>query len=334
MAEDGSAQPLPRRAPSSSRQVPGGKQRSGARPVRPAVLSEDALQRIRVALDSVRGEASPQDHAPRAKPPQEHAPHAELPQEHAPHAELPQEHTPHAERPASLPRRTPGTGKGPQPPAVISRPRLPSARPSLLRSPADEAPTVELPVLSISSYVASNTEEITAQPEPGTGRPADPPPAPAPRPPVQLQPDRHARIDGAAGLTEKPPVRRENEPGRREKEQGRREEEPDRRINMPTARTKAASRRAKALAIASRPGWRTRPSRSPKRARREAPVSLVEPTPQMALLFPEDPAPEEATAPRSALTWPKWARSGRHVAWLILALILVAAGSLVVLLAL
>jgi hypothetical protein len=328
MAEDGPAQPLPRRAPSSNRQVAGGKQRPGARPVRPAALSEDALQRIRDALDSVRGEASPQEHAPRAEPRQEHTSRAEPRQEHAPRAEprqeqasraeSPQEHAPRAERPASLPRRMPGTGKGPQPPAVIARPRLPSVRPSLPRSPADEAPTVELPALSISSYAAGNTEEITAQPEPDTARPADPPPAPAPRPPVQLQPNQQARTDGAAGLTEQPPVRQENE-------QGRREEESARRIKMPTARTKAASRRAKALAIASRPGRRTRPSRPPQRARRETLVSPVEPTPQMALLFPEDPAPEEATAPRSAPIWPKWARSGRHVAWLILALILVAA---------
>src|SRR5690242_11848615 len=184
MAEDGPAQPLPRRAPSSNRrQVSGGKQGPGPRPVRPAALSEDALQRIRHALDSVKGEGSPKGRAPRAESPQEHASRAE--------------------RPASLPRRMPGTGKGPQPPSVIARPRLPSVRPSLPRPPADEAPTVELPTLSISSYAGGNTEEITAQPEPDTAPPADPPPVPAPRPPVQLQSDREGRTDRATGLPEK-----------------------------------------------------------------------------------------------------------------------------------
>jgi hypothetical protein len=316
MAEDGPAQPLPRRAPSSNRrQVSGGKQGPGPRPVRPAALSEDALQRIRHALDSVKGEGSPQGRAPRAESPQERVPSGESPQEHAPRAG----------RPASLPRRMPGTGKGPQPPSVIARPRLPSVRPSLPRPPADEAPTVELSALSIS-HSGGNTEEITERPEPDAARPADPPPAPAPRPAARLQPDLQDRTDGAVGLPEKPP-------GSRGNEQGRRAKEPPRRIKMPTARTKAASRRAKTLAIAPRPGRRTQPSRPPQRARREAPASPVEPTPQMALLFPEDPAPEEATASRSAVIWAKWARSGRRVAWLILALVLVAAGSLAFLLA-
>jgi hypothetical protein len=310
MAEDGPAQPLPRRAPSSNKQVPGGKQGPRARPVRPPVLSQDAVQRIRDALDSVRAEASPQEQAPRA------------------------------ERPASLPRRTPGAGKTPQPPAVTARPRLPSPRPPPLRSPrlsplrsaADEAPTAELPALSISSHL-SGTEEIMAQPEPHTARPepdtaqpVDPPSAPAPPLPVPLRPARQDRTDGATGLPEKPPGRRKNKQGRLAKESAR-------RIKMSAVRAKADSRRTKTPAIASRPERKPRPSGPPKQARREAPGSPSEPTPQMALLFPEDPAPEEATAPPSALMWPQWARSGRRFAWLILALVIVAGGSLAVLLA-
>ncbi len=225
MAEDGPAQPLPRRAPSSNRRVPGGKQRPEARPVRPPALSEDALQRIRDALDSMRGEASPQEHAPRA------------------------------ERPASLPRRTPGAGKGPQPPAVIARPRLPSVRPSLPRPPADEAPTHELPPLSVSSYSGAQADEITVQPEPGPAPPADPPQVPAPPPPAQLEPDRQHRADGATGPPEKPSSRREHE-------QGRLAKEPARWIKMPTARTKAASRRAKTPAShRGQDGRRGRPGR-------------------------------------------------------------------------
>jgi hypothetical protein len=317
MADDSPAQPLPRRAPSSNRQAPGGKQRPAARP---AALSEDALQRIREALDSVRGEASRQERPPRA------------------------------ERPASLPRRTPGAGKGPQPPAVIARPRLPSLRPSLPRPPVDEAPTDELPALG-TSYSGSNAEEITARPDarpersaaqpwPGTARPVDSPQAPAPQPPARDQPDRHDGTDGAAALPENPPDHRENE-------QVRRAKEPARRTKRPVARTKASGRRAKAsgrqakasgrqakaLAPASRPAPKTRPSRLPKPARREAPGTPGEPMAQMALLFPEEPAPEEATVRPSAFTWPQWARWDRPIAWLVLALVLVAAGPIALLLA-
>ena len=306
MAEDGPAQPLPRRAPPSNRQAPGGKHKPEARPVRPAALSEDALQRIRDALESVRGEASPQERAPRA------------------------------ERPASLPRRTPGAGKGPQPPAIIARPRLPSLRPSLPRSPADEPPTDELPALG-ASYSGGNAEEITArpdaQPEPGAAGPADSPQAPAPQPPARDQPDRPDGTDGATALPEKPPARRENEQVRLAKEPARRIKTPAARAKAPGRRAKASSRWAKTLAPASRPVPKTRPSRLPKPARREAPGSPGEPMAQMALLFPEEPTPEEATVRPSAFTWPQWARWDRPVAWLILALVLVAAGPLALLLA-
>lgn len=108
---------------------------------------------------------------------------------------------------------------------------------------------------------------------------------------------------------------------------------------MPAARTKASghrakapSRQAKTLAPASRPASKTRPSRLPKPARREAPGSPGEPMAQMAPLFPEEPAPEEAAVRPSAFTRPQWARWDRPVTWLILALVLVAAGPLALLL--
>jgi hypothetical protein len=53
----------------------------------------------------------------------------------------------------------------------------------------------------------------------------------------------------------------------------------------------------------------------------------------MALLFPEEPPPEQATVRPPALTRPQLARWGRRIAWLILVLVLVTAGLLALLLA-
>src|SRR5690348_7977299 len=97
VAEDSGAQPLPRR-------VPGGKRGPGigqTGPLMRPALSEGDLQRIRAALDAAGDEASPQADAVTA------------------------------ERPASLPRRVRGADNGPEPPAHIARPELPT---SLLRS--------------------------------------------------------------------------------------------------------------------------------------------------------------------------------------------------------
>lgn len=295
MAEDSPGQPLPRRVSASNRHVPGNQQGRGARPVRQAALSEDALQRIRAALDSVRNEASPEVHAPRV------------------------------DRSASLPRRVPGAGKGPQPPAVIAGPRLSS----LPHSRADEASTEEFPALSVS-YSGGDTAEIRArpdaQPEPDAAPPAELPQAPAPRPPAQQQGDRQDRTDGATGLAEKPP-------GHRGNGQGRRARGPARRTFRPAARTKALGLRAKTLARALRPAP-TWPSR-PKPARGQAPVSPGEPTPQLALLFPEELPPEEATVRPPTRMWSQWARWGSpsRIAWLVLVLVLVSAGPLALLLA-
>jgi hypothetical protein len=317
MAEDSPAQPLPRRVSASDRHVPGGKQAPRARPVRPvrqAVLSEDALQRMRNALDSVKAEAPPEMH------------------------------TPHADGPASLPRRVPGAGKTPQPPAAIARPRPPS----LPRSRADEASTEEFPVLSVS-YPGDNTEETTtqpdAQPEPGTAPPAKVPQAPARRPSVQQQPDGRDRTNGATGLPEKPPGQQLNGQDRRAKGPARRAKGPARRAKSSATRTKAPGLRAKAPGLrAKAPGLRTkrsaaapspapatRPSRPSKPARQKASVSLGEPT-QMALLFPEEPPPEQPILRPPALTWPQWARRGSRITWLILVLVLVSAGPLALLL--
>ena len=145
MAEDNPAAPLPRRLPGSNRHGPGGREGPVNGPVGPAALPEDVLQRIRDALGSLREEASP-------------------------------EHAARAERPASLPRRVPGASKGPGPPAVIARPRLPSLPPALPRSRTDEAATGPAPSVSpagghteeITARPDANTEEITARPDANT----------------------------------------------------------------------------------------------------------------------------------------------------------------------
>ena len=53
----------------------------------------------------------------------------------------------------------------------------------------------------------------------------------------------------------------------------------------------------------------------------------------MAPLFPDEPAPEEATPRPPALSWPQRAPWGRRVLWLFLVLVLVSTGSLALLLA-
>jgi hypothetical protein len=101
MAEDGPTPPLPRRVPAGGRLAPGGGQWPEARPVRPTVLSEDVLRRIRDALGAGRDEASPEQHP-------------------APSG-----------RPASLSRRVPDASHGPAPPAppearIAPDPRAPA----------------------------------------------------------------------------------------------------------------------------------------------------------------------------------------------------------------
>ena len=299
MAEDSPAQPLPRRVSASDRHVPGGKQAPRAGPVRPvrqAVLSEDALRHMRNALDSVKAEAPPEMHALRAG------------------------------GSASLPRRVPGAGKRPQPPAAIARPRLPSR--------ADEAPTDEFPALSVS-YPGANAEETTAQPdaqpEPGTTPPAELLQAPAPRPSAQQQLDGRDRTDRAIGLPEKPPGHQENGQDRRAKGPARRTKSLATRMKPPGLRTKAAGLRTKRSAATPSPAPTTRPSRAPKPARQKASASPGEPT-QMAPLFPEELPPEQAILRPPTLTWPQRARWGSRITWLILALVLVSAGPLALLL--
>jgi len=53
----------------------------------------------------------------------------------------------------------------------------------------------------------------------------------------------------------------------------------------------------------------------------------------MAPLFPDEPAPEEATPRPPALSWPHQAPRGRRIVWLILVLVVVSSGSLALLLA-
>jgi hypothetical protein len=342
MAEDSPAPPLPRRVPAGDRQMPGGGQGPDAGPVRPAVLSEDVLQRIRDALGSIKDEAPPE------RPPAQ------------------------AERPASLPRRVPGAGKGPRPPAVIARPRLPFTPRPLPSSQAGEAAADEFPALSfteaggvteeiagrrpdagteeISGRPDAGTEEISGRPDAGTeefpgrpdagteeiagrpgagteeisGRPdagteevADRP-APAPRPGEGDPPDRHDHADGETGRPGQAPGQQKNGRGRR--------------VKRPARRAKVLGRRAKVPGTAPRPAP-ARPSRPRKPAPRKASAFPGEPTVQMAPLFPDEPAPEEATPRPPALSWPQRALWGRRVRWLFLLLLLVSTGLLALLLA-
>ena len=290
MAEDSPAAPLPRRVPGSNRHGPGGGG-AAAGPVRPAALPDDVLQRICDALVSLRENASPEQMA-------------------------------QAERPASLPRRLPGASKGPGPPAVIARPRLPSLPPAVPRSRTDEAAEDQFPSPSVSP-AGGHSEEITARPDPNTeehtaragpgkAASAGSRPDPVPRPREAERPDRHDQTDGETGRQEKAPGHQGNGQGRR---------------------AKRPARRAKAPGRAAKPAPPKRPSRPRRPAPRKAPTRPGEPVPRMALLFPEEPAPEQATMPPPTPLWPQRARGGRLIGWLILVIALVSAGSLALLLA-
>jgi hypothetical protein len=289
MAEDSPAAPLPRRVPGSNRRRPDGREPATG-PVRPAALPDDVLQRICDALVSMRESAPP-------------------------------EHTAQAERPASLPRRVPGASKGPGPPAVMARPRLPSPPPALPRSPTDEAAADQFPGVGVSparghakitARPDANTEDPSARPGPGKEASAGSRLGPVPRPREAERPDGHEQTDG--------------ETGRPERALGHQENGQDRRAKRPARRAKVPGRAAK-------PRPPERPSRPPQPASRKAPTRPGEPVPQMALLFPEEPAPEQATMPPPTPLRPQPARRGRLIGWLILVMALVSAGSLALLLA-
>ena len=342
MAEDSPAQPLPQRVPAGDRQIPGGRQEPDGGPVRPAVLSKDVLWRIRDALGSMKDEASPEG------PP-------------AP-----------AKRPASLPRRVPGAGKGPQPPAVIARPRLPFLPRPLPRSRAGEAAADDSPALSVS-HVGGVTEEIAGRPDARTeeiagrpdarteeiaGRPDARTEEIAGRPDARTEeiagrPDARteriawwpdATTEGIAGRAAPAPRPREaelpdrhdhtdGETGRPGKAPSHQENGQARRVKRPARRAKVLGRRAKVSAPDPKPAPSARPSRPRKPAPRKAPAFPGEPTAQVAALFPDESAPEEATPRPPALSWPHRVPWGRRIVWLGLVLVLVSTGSLALLLA-
>jgi hypothetical protein len=190
VAEDSGVPPLPRR-------VPGEQRRPGRGPSARPVLSDSVMQRILAALDTSGDKASPQDHA-------------------AP-----------TERPASLPRRVRGASNGPEPPALLARPKLPASSP---RSRSEEGPTEPVPVVS-ASMSSGVTEEIWAQPdiavqpEPATAVPTDPQPVPAQRSPAEQQPDRQDRREAKRSSPEKVPDQQENRPAGPGKVQARRTKE-------------------------------------------------------------------------------------------------------------
>jgi hypothetical protein len=200
VAEDNPAPPLPQRVPGSNGHVPRDNKGPGAGPAGPVKLPEDVLRHIRHALDSMRDEASPQDHTVRT------------------------------ERPAALPRRVPGASNGPTPPAVVARPRLPSPP----RSRIDEAPTDEFPAIS-ASRPGSGTEEITAQPEPATAVPADPQPIPGPLPATEKQAHRQDRPDEATGHLEKAPTSQQSRRTSQRKAPACRTKRPNRASKPPSA---------------------------------------------------------------------------------------------------
>jgi hypothetical protein len=286
---DDSPAPLPRRVPRDKQHVPGSGQET--RPVGPAALPEDVVRRIRVALDAVRSEASRQQDASRPEAPDP------------------------PDRPTSLPRRVPGTSKGPEPRVAIPRAGLPSVWLSRPRSGTNEAPTDVFPPAS-GSPSGGGTEEITIrpvtadQPEPATtrpepgGGPAVPEPTLAPQPSAE-EPDRQGRPEEETGHRAKMPTREKNQPTRW--------------TRPTTRRTKSPARRTKPPARASKPT----PSRS----------SLSQqPAPQMALVFPPEPTPEESTIRPPATIMPDLDRRARGISLAILVLLLLSVTALVFLL--
>jgi hypothetical protein len=201
-----------------------------------------------------------------------------------------------AGQPASLPQRVPGASKAPEPPAVVARPRPPSLPPSLPRPRTDDASRDDVPAAG-ASRSGDSTDEITVRldtavaPEPATDVPAGPQQIATPRP-AEEQLDGQDRPDGETSHPRKLPSHQEN---RR------------------ASRAKGPTRRAKAPARAPDPAPPERPSPSP------------EPVSHMALVFPLEPSPEEATPLRPSV-WPQHrARRGRVVGWAIVALAVISA---------
>src|SRR4249919_1153997 len=247
----------------------------GAGPLGPQALPESVLQRIRAALDGAEGEASPQEHAASAG------------------------------QPPSLPRRVPGASNGPEPPAVIARPKLPA---SLLRSrsgraPAEPPPAVPAPRSSGATEKIGVQPDSAAQPEPTTAAPADAQPVPAQRPPAEQRPDRQDRRDEEAASPGKVPAHQEDSQASPRKARPR--------------RTTALGRRVKALA------------RPPKPALPKAPGPPPEPAPPKAPGPPPDSASPKALAPPPEPSGPqRRARRSRGVTrGVALTLVLLSAGS-------
>jgi len=129
--------------------------------------------------------------------------------------------------------------------------------------------------------------------------PADPGPAPDREPTAQERPDRQDRPEDGTGRRAKTSAREKNRPGRRTKSLGR--------------RTKA-------------------PARAPELAPPHRPSPSHGPVPQMALIFPPEPAPEEATIRPLAPAAPERGPRARIIGWTILVLVLMFIALLVLLL--
>jgi hypothetical protein len=227
VAEDTPAHPLPQRVPGSKRHAPGDKHGQGTGPVGPSALPEPVLQRIRAALDSMGAEASPQEHAAPAEPP------------------------------AALSQQVPDARKGPDPPALMTRPKLPA---SVLRTLPGEAatdPFLALPV-AMSTGVAEEIavqQDTAARPEPATATPADPELPPAQLPPAEGRPDRQDRRDEEPGHRGKAPAHRETNHASPGKAQVRRAKKPARPPNPAPQKTpppRAKPARPRELARRSR----------------------------------------------------------------------------------
>jgi hypothetical protein len=293
---DDSPAPLPRRVPGNRRHAPGSGQ--GTRPVGPAALPDDVVQRIRVALDAVRSEASLQEDAPRPEAPDR------------------------AEGPTSLPRRVPGRSKDTEPSVAIVRARLPSLAPSWRARTNEASAGVFLPVsasrsgdsteeITVQPVTADPPGPVTAQPEPVSAVPTDPEPTPAPRPTAE-QPDPQGRPGEGTGHQAEVPARAKIRQARGTKPMTRRTNSPARRPKPPARRTKPPVRAQKL---------------APNR-----PSPAQQPVPQMALVFPPEPAPEEAKIRPPAPITPDLDRRARNISWAILALLLISVVALIFLL--